>query len=223
MTTPHPQPERQEVHLKEFDRLRQEIDNRTGLSNQLVLAQLTAFGVGISFLDKLPYVLIGFAAASILLWLLWLDHTEQIYKIAAYIGSVLAPRLSAGGESLLGWEHFLRVLDAGGQPAARLLFGSAGSQGRGVEVHPTRQIGSYIFVLLGGSPIILLVLYSLVLVERFPPTPRDDLYVQVIALGAVFVFWCFAYRQYRLFRRSVMTIDEALAGTGAGAQSTRHP
>src|SRR6266705_1292715 len=101
-----------EVDLAEFDRLREEIDNRTELSVNLVLAEIAALGAGISVVDKVPDVLLGLAAVSGFLWLLWMDHTEAIHKIALYIAHELAPRIQISYAGGLGWEKFLRGLDS---------------------------------------------------------------------------------------------------------------
>src|SRR6266481_5511058 len=91
------------VDLCEFKELRAEINNRTQLSTGLVGLQLAAIGSGLAVIKDYPDVVLALAALSSFLWLLWIDHTSQIYKIAAYIGLKLAPRLRSGNSELLGW------------------------------------------------------------------------------------------------------------------------
>lgn len=217
MTSGPPAPDLQAVHLAEFDRLREEIDNRTQLSTNLVIAELTAFGAGISFFDKVPDVLVGLALVSSYLWLLWLDHTEQIYKIAAYIGCRLAPRMRAGEEAL-GWEHFLRVLDAGGVAATEALFGVSAER-REVEVQPTRNVGRYIMLLFGVSPPALLLLYLLPF-ERGPAGMLEET-LRFAAVLLALALWAYACRQYRRFRRTITTIDDALRRSTGGPQAAK--
>src|SRR5215217_4678149 len=93
------------VDLIEYANLRNEINNRTQLSAGLVGLNLAALGAGISIIRHVPDIVVALAGVSSFLWLLWIDHTSQIYKIAAYIGLCLAPRLREGTEELLGWEQ----------------------------------------------------------------------------------------------------------------------
>jgi len=99
------------VDLSEYEQLRNEINNRTQLSAGSIALQLAALGAGLSVLKDFPDVVVALAMVSSFLWLLWIDHTSQIYKIAASIGLRLAPRLRERNLELLGWEHFMRTLD----------------------------------------------------------------------------------------------------------------
>ena len=101
MSTPEPGPATRDVDLAEFQKLRDEIMARTQLVNTLVGVELAALGVGISSFTSIPDVLIGLAAVSSFLWLLWLDHAEQVQKIAAYIALRLRPRLTVGSNQVL--------------------------------------------------------------------------------------------------------------------------
>jgi hypothetical protein len=142
-----------EVDLKEFERLRDEIDSRTQMGYQLVTVQLAALGTGLSVYDKFPDVLLGLAAASTFLWLFWMDHVSQIHKAALYIGTCLAPRLRSGlDEGLLGWERFIRKLDRG------YLSTHSGDVRLQVRPHRTLLIMGYTALLFGGVPFILILL-----------------------------------------------------------------
>src|SRR5258708_388095 len=108
------------IDLNEFQGNRAEINNRTGISNKLVLAQTAILGLAISLLsilsklvDKTPsvylsYILLGISIFCSFLFHFWLEHAQQIYKLGAYIGKELAPRLrrQSGNNNVLGWEEF---------------------------------------------------------------------------------------------------------------------
>ncbi|MGH2572133.1 MAG: hypothetical protein ACRDGU_01360 [Actinomycetota bacterium] len=128
------------IDLAEFQKLRDEITGRMQLQTTIVGAQLAVLGTGLSLLTTSPEILLGLAAISSFLWLLWLDHAEQVHKIGLYVGSVLAPRLGRVGPGALGWERFLRDLDRG---------------------HPEgRRVGNYVAVLFGGSSAFLSITYG---------------------------------------------------------------
>jgi hypothetical protein len=199
------------VHLCEYERLRNEINNRTQLSSGLVALQLAALGAGLSVLDKLPDVVLVLAAVSSFLWLLWIDHTSQIYKIAAYIGLRLAPRLHEGDEELLGWEHFMRILDQGGQKAATALFGRSSS--KSVKILRTEVIGRFISILFGASPPLLIVGFMIAKHEKvFDWNTILSFHgaILVLALGLASIAWLYAWRQYSLFVKMRRSIDQAL-------------
>ena len=99
------------IYLAEFDRLRTESDGRAGIAGQIIIAQIVGLGAGVGFLDKVPDILLGLAAASVLLWLYWCDHTLNIHRIGRYISLVLAPALRdrhPEAPALLAWEAHIR-------------------------------------------------------------------------------------------------------------------
>jgi hypothetical protein len=214
------------VALAEFDKLRAEINNRTTLSNQLLSYELTALGAGIAIFDKFPDVLLGLAAISTFLWLFWIDHTTQIYKIAAYLELKVAPRLRDRDQDLLSWERFLRRLDAGGASAEHELYGT--STGRRLRIQGTEWIGVYTAALLGFSPIVLLAIYTL---PRLRPFWHANGWAAPINLhladalrlateiGVVFI-WVFAWRQFRAFARMRNIIRDAILAAGSAPART---
>lgn len=114
-----------EVHLKEFERLRAEIDNRSLLQHGIIAADLAAIAAGFGVVAGTPEALIGVAAVTTYLWLLWMDHTLGIAAAASYIRDVLAVKLSAiVGAPVLGWEAYPRPDDGFPTPfsAIPLLF-----------------------------------------------------------------------------------------------------
>jgi hypothetical protein len=198
-----------EIDLSEYEQLRAEINNRTALSAGLVAAQLGAVGGGLSVMKDFPDVVLGLATVSSFLWLLWIDHTSQIYKVAAYISLRLAPRLRAGNPELLGWERFLRALDQEDQAAAKVLFGQATT--KNVSLLRTEQIGLFIALLFGLSPILLIIGSILARPnEVFDCGKILSLHsgVLVVAIAA----WLFAIDRYRRFVQARRSIDEAVLG-----------
>jgi hypothetical protein len=103
--------------------------------------------------DKHSEVVVALAAVSSFLWLLWIDHTSQIYKIAAYIGLRLAPRLRDRDAGLLGWEHFMRILNQGGEKAAIALRRPSEE----IKLLRTESIGRFVSLLFGVTPLLLIV------------------------------------------------------------------
>ncbi|HZB85791.1 MAG TPA: hypothetical protein VE289_04420 [Gaiellaceae bacterium] len=191
MSTPEPGPATRDVDLAEFQKLRDEIMARTQLVNTLVGVELAALGVGISSFTSIPDVLIGLAAVSSFLWLLWLDHAEQVQKIAAYIALRLRPRLTVGSNQVLRWETYMRQLD------------------REPKMPHTQAVSNYIAGLFAGGPLVLLTIYGLVVSDRF----EDGSFPQVarfVGLGVAVLLWVVTLRQYRVFRGVVATIERAI-------------
>ena len=191
MTTTEPGRNTRDVDLAEFQKLRDEIMARTQLVNTLVGVELAALGAGISSFTTVPDVLIGLAAVSSFLWLLWLDHAEQVQKIAAYIALRLRPRLAVGADQVLRWETYMRQLD------------------REPRMPHTQAVSNYIAGLFAGGPVVLLTIYGLVVSDRF----EDGSFPQVarfVGLGIAVLLWLVTLRQYRVFRGVVATIERAI-------------
>jgi hypothetical protein len=191
VSTPEPGPATRDVDLAEFQKLRDEIMARTQLVNTLVGVELAALGAGISSFTSIPDVLIGLAAVSSFLWLLWLDHAEQVQKIAAYIALRLRPRLTVGSDQVLRWETYMRQLD------------------REAKMPHTQAVSNYIAGLFAGGPLVLLTIYGLVVSDRF----EDGSFPQVarfVGLGVAVLLWVVTLRQYRVFRGVVATIERAI-------------
>jgi hypothetical protein len=110
-----------DADLVEYDRLRQEVDNRTQIAYGLVGLDLTALGLGLAASGSLPEVIIGLAVVSAFLWMLWVNNVGQVWKIAAYTEIALGPRVRQSHPDALGWEWFLRQLDRGGEDARGVL------------------------------------------------------------------------------------------------------
>lgn len=202
------------IDVAEYERLRGEIDNRTQIANALVAVDLTALGVGLASLPALPEIVIGIAAASIFLWMLWTDQGVQVWKIAAYMEIELAPRLRESSPDVLGWEPFLRRLDKGG-PSALAALGLDDSTHR-LHTLKTANVGLYISALFGGAPLVLLAVGAGAMFEDLSGAGRLAL---GLALVASLVGWTVAFLVYRRFRAFRSIIDEAIeqhASRGAG-------
>jgi hypothetical protein len=215
-----------EADLAEFDRLREEIDNRTELSTNLILAEIAALGAAISVIEKVHDVLLGLPVLGSFLWLLWMDHTQQIYKIGLYIAQDLAPRIRQSHPNSFGWEKFFRVLDKGGPG------GAEAGQGSGLKVRHTVNVFRYIAFLFGWTSPVFLALYGFI--ELINPLKlllhclsRDSLtscqpdYAAIfrfIGFVAAWMVWGYAYAQYGGFRKAVQEINGLVVQEGVSAE-----
>ncbi len=195
------------VDLCEYEHLRYEINNRTQLASGLVGLQLTVLGAGLVVANNFPDIVVALAAVASFLWLLWIDQSSQIYKIAAYIGLYLAPRLSEGDTELLGWEHFLRTFDQGGQKATIALFGRSPSG----QVKPlqTNTIGRFISLFFGVTPLLLIVGFVIVKHKELSDW-NSILSLRGLILLLAFILWVYAWSQYSLFFKMRRSIDQAI-------------
>jgi hypothetical protein len=200
-----------EVILKEFEILRSEVNSRTTLAYGLITLQLAALGTGISFIGKFPDVLLGLAAVSCFLWLYWVDHAGQVYKIAAYAARVLAPRLSAlTDERVLGWERYLRELEDPKKSTAAL-YGLA-SQGRRAFIQRATAADWYSALLFGLTAPGLVVAYISTVLHV---DHRLAMHVLVEAT-LVGVLWLLALWRFVSFKRTVQSIGRAILAPDPG-------
>lgn len=187
------------VDLVDYQRVRDEIDNRTKLSSQLLNYHLLIVGAIISAYDKLPHeIAVVGAFTSNVFWLMWLDHTSQIYKLAAYIELRIAPRLRRGHPNAMSWERFMRNLDEGGATASYALFGER--KGGDLDIPKTEGIAKYIYMLFGGVSLLLLAVFVVEFRASFVQVISDILqpalpdYLDVIRLlGGLLALALFAY------------------------------
>lgn len=207
------------IHLAEYASLRQEIDNRTRLANQLVFSQLTVLGAGMAVFDVdkvfLQDVLLGLAAISACLWLFWLDHLRQVFKIGAYIGLRLAPILQGFDARALGWEKFLREIDSDEHRAGIAIFGDPA--GRSIRFGKTRSIGANTTLLFGAITPVLIAVYLSAYME---PILTGGLAgadtIRVVAVLATVGVWGAAVRQALQLRRTMDAISDAVLNLGPG-------
>jgi hypothetical protein len=188
-----------ELVTTEFDAARSEINLRTQLGVTIIGLDLGALGSGLSLVSKTPNIVVGLAAVSAYLWSLWLDQASQVWKLAAYISLRLQPR---AGPGVLEWEAFLRALDEGGSIAQRLVFQNGTKAFPEIPRLRTRNIGIYISLLLGGTPVVLVVSY-------FVSRPHIGATIW-IALSLAAVVWLNSLRFYQDFRTLAGTLDGAI-------------
>ena len=206
-------PETYASDLREYETLRQEINNRTTISYTLVALDLAALGAGLSVVDKSRAILVALAAISSLLWLYWTDHAGQVNRIAAYIAIQLAPKISADeGRPVLQWEAFLRRFNAGGESTYRVLFGP-GEAGPRSSIRRVVSSDWYTTLLFGGAPPLLLGLYVAANAKASAPTTAEA----GLATAAGALLWIYALISYRHMRRAVSVIAEAILMANDGA------
>lgn len=212
-----PQNESISIELVEYGNLRQEINNRTTLAYALITLQLVTLGTGLSVAAKFPDIVAGLAAVSSFLWLFWVDHAGQVYKIAAYIAVELAPRLTeAAGRSVMGWEYFLRRLDGPENGAREALHMSAAGLGR-VRIPASSTADKYAMLLFGCSPPVLLAGYA---IEILRDHQRPILLVIAI-MTAVTAVWLFSVWRFISFRRMVVSVHDAIIHRNQGNENAK--
>jgi hypothetical protein len=199
--------------LAEYDHLRGEIDNRTTLAYGLIALQLAALGAGLSAADKLPEILLGLAMVSSFLWVFWMDHTGQIFKIAAYIALRLAPRLRGATPDALGWERFFRDLDAGAVPEWTNL-----ARGR-FPVHTTGSVHLYTGALFGVPPPAFLVAY---LVSGVHGSGGGEA-LRWAGVAAALVLWIATILRFRVYLRMIDAIGDMIRPPGDAGTTAATP
>jgi hypothetical protein len=175
-----------EVHLREYDSLRREIETRATLSSSLIALELSALGVGLLAAPNFVDLYAGLGFLTVVLWLFWLDHTEQIWKLATYIAIRLRPALATVHSSALGWEPFLRELDA--RPLIR----------------STTYVAMYITLMYASVPPLFVTVY---IINALKGQPELVMGVRLVSAVAIVAFWAFALHQFRQFTRSRNQMD----------------
>lgn len=204
-----------DADLAEYDHLRQEIDNRTTLAYGLIAIELAALGAGLSAFDKFPEILLGLAVVSSFLWVFWMDHTGQIFKIAAYIALRLAPRLRKASPGAFGWERFFRELDAGVLPEWVKQEG-----GRPFPIHTTGSVHLYTGALFGMPPPVFLLAYA---VSGVHGSQGGEI-LRWAGFAAAFVLWVAAIHRFTVYLRMIDGIGRMIlepdSGGSAGVDAT---
>jgi len=208
----------EDVDLAEFARCRDEIDNRTEISEKLVLGQLTVWGLGISALDKYPDVLLGLSTVTSFIWIFWLAHTQQISKLACYIACHLAPRLRehSDKERVLGWEEYSRIMKGAG--AYNLPYPPKRSTAGDVSGAEPLNVARCILWLFAGATPVFLSMYWIIAVKKgLIATLRLPVLLdlsnlisdaRVLMMVISLVIWFIAIGQYRLIHQIWKAIDE---------------
>jgi hypothetical protein len=202
-----------EIDLVDYERARDEIDKRTALSAQLLNFHVVIIAAVLSGFDKLPQEsLIAVTCVASVFWLMWIDHTAQIYKLAAYIDLVVASRLRALFPGAMGWEHFMRQLDGGPHMAAVALFGPGAKHQ--VDMPKTIGVTHYVLFLFLGSALAFAALYSYhfwnaAKAPVWPPYWSMDAKHTVILVIAALLL-AYAIAAYRKLLRTTRVINMAI-------------
>ncbi len=209
-------PERVQIVLQEYQQMRHEIDNRTQISNTLLLGLGLALGTGLTVVSAYHEVLLGMAVVTSFLWVLYLDHTESIFKAAAYIVFVLSSRLQDVSSGALGWEIFRRRLEGTKATSWAVLHPRQSAEDEpdvpDSFTVPTPALSINLFVggLFLGLPFILILAYfALTFTELLPIGPSTI--VRWLALVTAIVFLIWAVAQTLHVARSLTTIEAALS------------
>lgn len=192
-----------DVDLMEFQRLRSEIDNRTTISESIIIAHITALATGLSLLEKVPDVLLALSYVSSLLWLSWLAHTRQIYKLSGYIAIVLAPRLPKLPEKrALYWEEYSRMVDRVGTRAFGLSYPHLLKEAIATIATAAhyQNISWFIGMFFMCGPLLLFIYVIVILGKQ---CGIDDLilepvnYLRLMLMGGSLYLWCVARKRYK--------------------------
>jgi hypothetical protein len=206
-----------DIDAAEVESLRQEITNRISLMNALVALQLAALGTGLTISGHWVHVLAGLAAISSFLWLLWIDQSISTYKLAAYLAIEMAPKLSEyAGRPVLGWEYFLRQVEAGGERSARALYGDHARGDARDQVRTSRSVRAdwYVPLLFGCTPPLLLTLYVAAGVRE----PAGVVLIVASSLLAT-LLWIFTVVRFTDFVRNTNVLDQAIIAAGDRADT----
>ncbi|HEX2057889.1 MAG TPA: hypothetical protein VHI71_05920 [Actinomycetota bacterium] len=195
--------------ITEYEQLRAEINNRTRLQMNLVIAALTTLGVGMSIVDTFPHNLVGVAAIISVLAFLWSDHDKQINTVGAYIALRLEPamRPASGG---FEWEPFFRGIDAGGKSAAEQLCRSPNDDfwGRATEMPPEGRIIEEYALLFYAVPFVLLATYGGILANDVASDRLDAtgcvLRSGSLVTASVILWWSWKRWRDRKKRREII-------------------
>lgn len=175
------------IHVAEYESLRREIETRATLSSSLIALELSALGFGLAAAQTRIDLYAGLAFLSIIFWLFWLDHTEQIWKMATYIAIRLRPTLADRAPGALGWESFLRELD-------RKLVRSKNSA------------AAYVTLLFASVPPLLAIAFAVrAALER--DHVDTTMIARFVGAFAILAFWAFALDQLRRFTHSRNQMD----------------
>jgi hypothetical protein len=196
-----------DVYLMEFEQLRDELVQRTNMSYALIALDLTALGAGLTVFQAFPAIVIGLAVVTSFLWLIYIDHASQIYKIAAYIALRLAPRLEETATAAMQWENFLRQLDKGGPEAAAALSGP------GDHRTPRHWIvsggpGTYVAALFAASPPVLLATFA---ISSGIGGDALERLLRLAVLLATYAVWVGSIVRFCHFQETVRAINAAIS------------
>lgn len=208
----------------EYEQLHEEINNRSRLQSNLVIAALAVLGAGVSAFTTFPDALAGVAAVISILWLFWSDHDKHIASIAAYLERKVTPRLkeATGGYT---WEVFFRDLNRGGDFAARQLSedGSLPDSGPNAtwaqKIPPDEGVIPEHRLLFFYVPAALLIVYGASIVHSVQAPPikaadRDELPLpfKIVALVICLCLLGWSYYRQRQRKKRRDFIEKLITG-----------
>lgn len=186
----------------ELQSLRQEITTRITLMNGIIALELATIGTGLTAISQADFILVGLAAASSFLWLLWMDQSLYTYKIAAYLAVELAPRL---GElvrrPVLGWEGFVRLIEANGESSEHALYPYSSGTKRRLRFSG-RHAEWYVPLLFLVTPLLLLARYT---VEAHKSA--FSIAAACVVGGSV---WVYTVTRFTLLMRDISVLNDAI-------------
>ena len=189
-----------DVDLVEFQRVRAEIDNRTTISETIILGHITALGTGLSLSGKVPDVLLALSYVSSLLWLSWLAHTRQIYKLSGYVATQLGPRFPHPPvKRALYWEEYSRMVDRVGLTAYELTYPELLAKAT-ATTNQHQNISWFIGLFFACGPLLLSIYVFIVArkqcsIEEALSEPLNYLRLLMV-IGSLFL-WHAARKRYR--------------------------
>lgn len=196
-----------EFDSAEVQCLRQEITTRITLMHAIIALELAVLGVGLTAIAKPTYVMAALAAASSFLWLLWMDQSLYTYKVAAYLSVELAPQLSQlARRPVLGWETFLRRIEASGQKSSRALYPGAAGRGRRL-LYSGRHAEWHVPLIFAVTPPLLLAIFVV--------DTRDSLMQVLAACLTAGLLWAFTIIRFALLIHDINVLNNAITATKA--------
>jgi hypothetical protein len=196
-----------EIDSTETQCLRQEITTRITLMHAVIALELAVLGTGLTTITKPTYILTALGAASSFLWLQWMEQSLYTYKIAAYLSVHLAPQLSRlVCRPVLGWETFLRHVEANGEESCRALYPGTAGGGRRLMLSG-RYAEWYIPLLFAVTPPLLIALYA--------SDTRDGLARVLPACLTAGLTWAYTIIRFVLLIHDIHVLNDAIAATEA--------
>lgn len=191
-----------QLDTAELQCLRQEITTRITLMNGIIALELATIGTGLTAISRANFVLVGLAAASSFLWLLWMDQSLYTYKIAAYLAVELAPRLGELVQRpVLGWEGFVRLIEANGESSEHALYPHSAGKKRHLRFSG-RHAEWYVPLLFLVTPLLLLARYTV------------EAHRSAVLIAAACVvggsIWVYTVTRFALLTHDIKVLNDAI-------------
>ncbi|MDI5981891.1 hypothetical protein [Amycolatopsis magusensis] len=198
-----------EFDKAEYDSLRAELIFHQTNASAIFALNIAGMGVGVTAAAKLGSALLVLSVLSCVLWLRYSDHVMALFRIAAYLETVLRPRVTARvGEAVLGWESFLRT----------------GFTAPGFPALPSRDSRMGILVASGAfllPPPLLCVAF---VVRQAPSVSGGSRVLLLAAVACAGLIWLYTISRGVQKVRWVRAVDARLsAGARSGARGSSRP